>query len=71
MYVNYFNKLNGSKENFTSLTRLVRRVDSFQRFITWYSRTSKTKMKIGTSNLLHVKFTFYGRFKLETKNSLI
>ncbi len=28
-------------------------------------------MKIGTDNLLHVEFTFYGKFKLETKNSLI
>jgi len=27
----------------------------------------KTKIKIRTNNLLHVKFTFYGMFKLETK----
>jgi hypothetical protein len=27
----------------------------------------KTIIKIGTRNLLHVEFTFHGRFKLETK----
>jgi hypothetical protein len=31
----------------------------------------KTKIKIGTINSLDVEFTFYGTFKLETKNSLI
>jgi len=31
----------------------------------------KTKIKIGTSNLLHVEFTFYDMSKLEIKNSLI
>jgi hypothetical protein len=53
--------------NFRSLTRLVRRVHSFEHFITYYSRTSKTKIKIETRNSLHVEFTFYGRFQLETK----
>ncbi len=71
MYVNYLNKLNGSKENFTCLTRLIKRVDSFQHFITYCSMTLKTEIKIGTNNLLHVQFTFYGSFKLATKNFLI
>jgi hypothetical protein len=28
-------------------------------------------MKIGINNLLHLEFTFYGKLKFETKNSLI
>jgi hypothetical protein len=31
----------------------------------------KTKIKIGTNNLLHVEYTFYDMFKLDTKNPLI
>jgi hypothetical protein len=53
--------------NFRSLTRLVKRVHSFQHFITYYIRISKTKIKFGTSNSLHVEFTSYGNFKLETE----
>jgi hypothetical protein len=71
MNANYFNKLNGSRENCTSLTRLVRRVDSSQHFIIYYLRTLETKMKIGANNVLNVDFTFYGRFELERKHNLI